>query len=85
MDDTSITDELERIRQRLIEIEKERRDLPAEDETTKKLQDEEHRLETRLAELSDDSARTDEALAQKGAADQVHLDHAPKLREERSE
>jgi len=85
VDDSSIADELERIRQRLIEIEKERQDLPAEDETRKKLKNEEHRLETRLAELSDDSARSDEALAQKRAADQARLDHTPNLPEERSE
>jgi len=82
MDATSITTEIQEIRNRLSEIEGTRRGLAEDDFATKAdLLDEEHTLEARLAELRELAAETDSGLAEEEAADQTDLTGTPELPE----
>lgn len=80
--DETVASQIEEIRRRLAEIDDEREHLAAEEtERRDELLDEEHKLETRLAELEDQAVDDEAGEAEKGAAAQTDLTRTPKLPE----
>ncbi|HEX6299811.1 MAG TPA: hypothetical protein VF148_05065 [Acidimicrobiia bacterium] len=78
--DELIASEIEQIRDRLIEIHREREHL-RENETGRRegLLDEERKLENRLADLEDRLAEEDTGMAEERVGAQTDLTRAPKL------
>jgi hypothetical protein len=78
--DESVAAEIERIKTRLVTITDERAHLPAEESARREaLIDEEHELETRLAELKDQVAEEDAGEAEQQAASQIDITRTPRL------
>jgi phage shock protein A len=78
--DESVAAELERIKTRLVTITDEREHVPAEEsDSLEALSDEEHRLETRLAELKDQLVEEDAGDAEQQAASQTDITRTPRL------
>ena len=78
--DEAVASEIEDIRTRLLEITDESEHI-AENESGRReeLLDEEHKLESRLAELEDHMAEEDAGVAEKRAAAQTDLTRPPEL------
>lgn len=78
--DEQAASEIREIRRRLTEIDDERGHIPAGDtKRSEELLDEEHRLETRLAELEDQAVEGEAGEAEEEAAAQTDLTRTPKL------
>lgn len=78
--DEHAASEIVEIRRRLTEIDDEREHIPAGDtKRSEELLDEEHRLETRLAELEDHAVEGEAGEAEEEAAAQTDLTRTPKL------
>lgn len=79
----TLADKIQRIRNRIVEIEKERSELPAEEFSRRsELLDEEHTLEARLSELRDEAAAEGVGIAEKQAGDATDYERVPDLPEE---
>jgi len=80
---TDRIEEIDELRKRLAEIGKDLNDLEEGDERRADLIDEEHRLEARLQQLSDDSVSDNEGVAERLVDEEgANADEIPKLPDE---
>lgn len=80
----TLSDKIQRIRQRLADITQERQAAPADDFARRsELLDEEHTLQARLAELQDEAAANGAGLAKEEAGDSSRHERVPEIPENR--
>lgn len=80
----TLSDKIQRIRQRLADIAQERQDAPADDFARRsELLDEEHTLQARLAELQEEAAANGAGLAKEEAGTASDYDRVPEIPEDR--
>lgn len=81
----TLAEKIQRIRNRLAEIARERQDTPADDFACRsELLDEEHTLEARLSELQDEATDLGVGIAQREAGKATDYERVPDVPEDRS-